>query len=295
MTVSRRAAVLGHPVAHSLSPVLHTAAYEALGLDGWEYTAIDTTVDDLPALVRGLDLGWAGLSVTMPLKQAVIDLVDHVDPLAVAVGAVNTVLVGPAQCGITLTGTNTDVYGLVAALREGFAAQGRGGDARARSAVVLGGGATAASTLAALGELGCTSPRVLVRSLGRATTLQEAAARMGVTPRFEVLDASASLGALREADVVVSTMPAYAADPVGAALSAHGGAPTGVLLDVVYDPRPTALAMAWAAAGGTVVGGERMLLHQAVEQVRLMTGRPAPVGAMDVALAGALAAPASAS
>ncbi|MFE7408166.1 shikimate dehydrogenase [Isoptericola sp. NPDC057559] len=294
MAVSRRAAVLGHPVAHSLSPVLHTAAYDALGLEGWEYTAIDTTVDDLPALVRGLDLGWAGLSVTMPLKHAIIGLVDHVDPLAVAVGAVNTVLVGPARCGVTLTGTNTDVYGLVTALREGFAAQGRGSGAGAASAVVLGGGATAASTLAALGELGCTSPRVLVRSLGRSAALQEAAARMGVTPRFEVLGATASLGALREADVVVSTMPAYAADPVAAALSAQGGAPSGVLLDVVYDPRPTALAAAWAAAGGTVVGGERMLLHQAAEQVRLMTGRTAPVGAMDAALAGALSAPASA-
>ncbi|MCK9793525.1 shikimate dehydrogenase [Isoptericola sp. 4D.3] len=289
MTVFRRAAVLGHPVAHSLSPVLHTAAYDALGLEGWEYSAIDTTVESLPELVRGLDLGWAGLSVTMPLKHAVIDLVDHVDPLAVAVGAVNTVLVAPARCGVTLTGTNTDVYGLVTALREGFAAQGRGKDAGAASAVVLGGGATAASTLAALGELGCTSPRVLVRSLGRSTALQEAAARMGVTPRFEVLDATASLASLLDADVVVSTMPAYAADPVASALAAHGGAPRGVLLDVVYDPRPTALSASWAAAGGTAVGGERMLLHQAAEQVRLMTGRPAPVAAMDAALAGALA------
>ncbi|MFI2102319.1 shikimate dehydrogenase [Isoptericola sp. NPDC019693] len=294
MTVLRRAAVLGHPVAHSLSPVLHTAAYDALALEGWEYSAIDTTVEDLPALVRGLDLGWAGLSVTMPLKHAVMDLVDHVDPLAVAVGAVNTVLVGPARCGVTLTGTNTDVYGLVTALREGFAAQGRGASAGAQSAVVLGGGATAASTLAALGELGCTTPRVLVRSLGRTAGLQEAAARMGVTPRFEVLDPTASLGALREADVVISTMPAYAADPVAAALAAQGSAPSGVLLDVVYDPRPTALSAAWADAGGTVVGGERMLLHQAVEQVRLMTGRPAPVGAMDDALARVLGAPASA-
>ncbi|MFC7877122.1 shikimate dehydrogenase [Isoptericola sp. NPDC057391] len=294
MTVSRRAAVLGHPVAHSLSPVLHTAAYDALGLEGWEYSAIDTTVDDLPSFVRGLDLGWAGLSVTMPLKHAVMGLVDHVDPLAVAVGAVNTVLVAPARCGVTLTGTNTDVYGLVTALREGFAAQGRAAGAGAASAVVLGGGATAASTLAALGELGCTTPRVLVRSLGRTSGLQEAAARMGVSPRFEVLDPSASLGALQDADVVVSTMPAYAADPVAAALAAQGGLPAGVLLDVVYDPRPTALSSAWSAAGGTVVGGERMLLHQAVEQVRLMTGRTAPVAAMDAALGRALAAPASA-
>ncbi|AEG44377.1 shikimate dehydrogenase [Isoptericola variabilis] len=285
MTPTRRAAVLGHPVAHSLSPVLHTAAYRALGLDGWEYTAIDTTIEDLPALVGELDLGWAGLSVTMPLKQAIIPLVDHVEPLAQAVGAVNTVLVGPARCGVTLTGTNTDVYGLVEALREGLGSR----DARIENAVVLGGGATAASTLAALAELGCTSPRVLVRSLSRTGGLQEAAARMGVVPRYEVLEAVAAVGALRRADVVVSTMPAHAADPVAHAFATHGGAPQGVLLDVVYDPRPTALSQAWASAGGTVVGGERMLLHQAVEQVRLMTGRTAPLAAMDAALAQALA------
>lgn len=284
MTVTRRAAVLGHPVAHSLSPTLHSAAYAALGLEGWQYSAIDTTIEELPGVVRELDLGWAGLSVTMPLKQAIIPLVDHVDPLARAVGAVNTVLVSPARCGVTLTGTNTDVYGLVEALREGLGSR----DARIENAVVLGGGATAASTLAALGELGCTTPRVLVRSLGRTGGLQEAAARMGVTPRFEVLEAIAAVGAVRRADVVVSTMPAHAADPIADALAAHGVRPAGVLLDVVYDPRPTALSVAWADAGGTVVGGERMLLHQAVEQVRLMTGRTAPLAVMDAALATAI-------
>jgi shikimate dehydrogenase len=220
----------------------------------------------------------------MPLKQAIIPLVDHVDPLAQAVGAVNTVLVSPARGGVTLTGTNTDVYGLVEALREGLGSR----DARIENAVVLGGGATAASTLAALGELGCTTPRVLVRSLGRTGGLQEAAARMGVTPRYEVLEAIAAVGALRRADVVVATMPAHAADPIADALAAHGVRPAGVLLDVVYDPRPTALSVAWANAGGTVVGGERMLLHQAVEQVRLMTGRTAPLAAMDAALATAI-------
>ncbi|GAA1986274.1 shikimate dehydrogenase [Isoptericola halotolerans] len=290
MTATRRAAVLGHPVGHSLSPVLHTAAYDALGLDGWEYTAVDTTVEQLPGLVRGLDLGWAGLSVTMPLKHAVMELVDHVDPLAQAVGAVNTVLVAPAQCGVTLTGTNTDVYGLVEAIREGLAERHGTRRAPVQDAVVLGGGATAASALAALGELGRTSPLVLVRSLARTTGLQEAAARMGVTPRFEVLEPAAASRVLARADAVVSTMPAHAADPVAHALQQQGDRPGGVLLDVVYDPRPTALSRAWATNGGTVVGGERMLLHQAVEQVRLMTGRPGPVAAMDAALQGVLAA-----
>jgi shikimate dehydrogenase len=281
----RRAAVLGHPVAHSLSPVLHLAAYRALGLDGWEYTAIDVTEEQLPGFVGGLDESWAGLSLTMPLKQVVFDLLDHVEPLAEVVGAVNTVLFQPTGSGRSLVGANTDVHGLVVALREGL------GDRPVGSAVVLGAGATAASTLAALAELGCASPTVLVRSLGRTGGLQRAAHRMGVTPRFAVLDPGASL--VDQVDVVVSTLPSGAADPVGEALSARASAgvaaPQGVLLDVVYDPRPTALSRAWSQAGGKVVGGERMLLHQAAEQVRLMTGHVAPLAAMADALEAALA------
>ncbi|MFJ2297842.1 shikimate dehydrogenase [Oerskovia paurometabola] len=287
MTVGavRRAAVLGHPVAHSLSPVLHSAAYRALGLDGWEYSAVDVTEEELASFVEGLDESWAGLSLTMPLKQVVLPLLDHVEPLAGVVGAVNTVLFQPTGSGRTLVGANTDVHGLVAALREGL------GDRPVGSAVVLGAGATAASTLAALAELGCTAPTVLVRSLGRTGGLQRAAHRMGVAPRFAVLDPASPLVA--QTDVVVSTLPSRAADPVADALtvqSATGASgPRGVLLDVVYDPRPTALSRAWADAGATVVGGERMLLHQAAEQVRLMTGHVAPLAAMAEALEAALA------
>ena len=281
----RRAAVLGHPVAHSLSPVLHRSAYDALGLDGWTYEAIDTTEEQLPALVNGLDASWAGLSLSMPLKHTVIPLLDHVDPLANVVGAVNTLVVQPTGGRRpTFVGTNTDVHGLVAALREGL------GERDVRNALVLGAGATAASTLAALAELGCTTPTVLVRSLGRTGTLQRAAHRMGVEPRFEVLDLSspALVDRLGRADAVVATLPSRAADPVAEALAQEAAPVAGVLLDVVYDPRPTALSAAWAAGSGTVVGGERMLLHQAAEQVRLMTGKVAPLAAMDQALGSAL-------
>lgn len=285
----RRAAVLGHPIAHSLSPVLHTAAYEALALDGWRYTAIETPSDALEELVDDLDLTWAGLSLTMPLKQMIIPMLDDVDPVAVATGAVNTVVVRPSSCGITLGGYNTDVYGLVTALREG---QRRAGAAPrdVERAVVIGAGATAASAVAALAELGCTAPVVLARSLARTADLRAAAARLEVSPSYEVLDAATALGALHGADVVVSTLPARAADPLADALltQAGPGAVGGVLLDVAYDPRPTAISQAWAERGGVVVGGERMLLHQAAEQVRLMTGRTAPVAAMDAALRQAL-------
>jgi len=271
-----RAAVLGHPVQHSLSPVLHRAAYAALGLDEWTYDAVDVTSEALPGLLAGLGPQWAGLSLTMPLKQTVLPLLDHVEPLAEVVGAVNTVLVQHGPGRPVLVGANTDVYGLVVALQERLV-----GGSDALTAVVLGAGATAASSLAALAQLGCTTPSVHLRSVGRAGPLMRAAHRMGVEPRYGPLDAAAD--AVVDADVVISTLPAHAADGLAQALA--GRRVGGLLLDVVYDPRPTALASAWQAAGGATVGGERMLLHQAAEQVRLMTDRVAPLDAMDRALA----------
>lgn len=292
---AHRAAVLGHPVAHSLSPTLHRAAYAALGLAGWRYDAVDVTAEQLTEFVAGLDETWVGLSLTMPLKQTVLPLLDHIEPLADVVGAVNTVLIQGAGARRVLVGANTDVYGLVAALREGLAAgpagespsDGPRGASVPRTAAVLGAGATAASTLAALAQLGCPTPVVYVRSLGRIGGLMRAAHRMGVEPRFALLPTAAE--ELATVDLVVSTLPAHAADDVARALVPSAGV-LGVLLDVVYEPRPTALAVAWARLGGAAVGGERMLLHQAVEQVRLMTGRIAPVEAMEQALAGALIA-----
>lgn len=313
--VGSRAAVLGHPIGHSLSPVLHRAAYDSLGLDDWGYEAVDVTEDTLESFLAGLDDSWKGLSLTMPLKQTVMGMLDHVDPLAVVTGAVNTVVFQGAGASRTLVGANTDVYGLVAALREGGAPAGsRGGDdghghpvagagaaasssAAAstggtqvpgqRRAVVLGAGATAASTLAALAELGIPTADVYVRSLGRTGDLQRAAHRMGLVPRFHPIPEAAA--AAVRADVVVSTLPAYGADNVAEEILALDQPVHGVLLDVAYDPRVTALSAAWRDAGGTAVPGQRMLLHQAAEQVRLMTGHVAPVQAMDDALEAALA------
>lgn len=287
---ARRAAVLGHPIEHSLSPVLHRAAYDELGLADWRYDRHDVTEDALPGFVARLDASWAGLSLTMPLKQAVLPLLDHVEPLAEVVGAVNTVLVqAPARPGghPVLVGANTDVHGVVAALREGLGPDE--GERPVRDAVVLGAGATAASALAALAQLGCTAPTVFVRAMARAGATMRAAHRMGVEPQFLTFaPTDRVLATAAGADVVVSTLPPRAADGLAADLVGHQV--RGVLLDCAYDPRPTALASAWVAAGGTAVGGERMLLHQATEQVRLMTGRPAPFDAMAAALDDALAA-----
>ena len=253
-----RAAVVGLPVRHSLSPVLHRAAYAALGLD-WTYTAIELAQDGLASFLEDLGPDWAGLSLTMPLKTAVIPLLDELSDLARAVGSVNTVLLGAGP----RRGDNTDVAGIVAALREA-------GVERVAAGVVLGGGATGRSALAALGQLGERHPRLASRS-APAEALA-AADRLGLRPQLVPLDQAAFDGA----DVVISTLPAFVADPLAAAAGA-----VPVLLDVVYRPWPTALAR---ACGGRVIGGAQMLLHQAAAQVTLMTGRPAPLDAMRAVL-----------
>lgn len=253
-----RAAVLGRPIGHSLSPALHRAAYAALGLD-WRYDALDVGVEDLPDFLDGLGPEWAGLSLTMPLKEAVLPLLDDVEPLARDVAAANTVVLR----GGRRSGHNTDVHGIVAALAEaGVTSVERG--------VVLGGGATARSALAALAALGERRPVLVVRS--EPTETLAAASRLGVEPVVATL----SPQVLDGCDLLVSTLPPGAADPV----AEHVGA-VPVLLDVVYDPWPTALAQ---ACGGTVVGGAAMLLHQAAAQVELLTGHPAPLEAMRAAL-----------
>lgn len=282
----RRAAVLGSPISHSLSPVLHTAAYAALGLEGWRYGRAECDEDELAGMIAALDNEWVGLSLTMPLKHAALGLLDVVDPLAQVVGGVNTVLVQPTGASRLLTGANTDVHGVVAALQETA-----GPGWAPRRAVILGAGATAAATLAALAQLGMTTSTVLARSPGRAAGLQLAAHRMGVdvqVVKWREQPAAAAL--LHRADVVVSTLPAGAGDELGAHLT-NAEIELGthqVLLDAVYHPWPTALAGGWQARGGAIAPGWLMLLHQAAEQVRLMTGRLAPVAAMREALRAAL-------
>ncbi|WP_308203205.1 shikimate dehydrogenase [Georgenia satyanarayanai] len=282
---ARRAAVLGTPVGHSLSPVLHGAAYAALGIE-WVYGLAEVDADELRGVVASLDGEWAGLSLTMPLKHVALEVADVVDPLAEVVGAVNTLIVQPGPGRGLVVGANTDVHGIVAALRE---ASGREGW-RPSGAVVLGGGATAASTLAALAELGITDSLVLVRNPARAGALQRAAHRMGVhvtLRRWSTAEQAAD--AVTSADITVSTLPAGAGDELGDHLGVAGGTSGRVLLDVAYDPWPSRLAAGFTAGGGTVAPGWAMLLHQAAEQVRLMTGRPAPLEAMRTALTDALA------
>jgi shikimate dehydrogenase len=256
----RRAAVLGSPIAHSLSPVLHRAAYARLGLAGWSYGRHEVDEATLSGFLAGLDHGqpegsWAGLSLTMPLKRAVIPLLDEADPTALAVNAVNTLIF---RADGSRYGTNTDVSGLAAALRE------RGATAFG-GAAVLGAGATAGSALAALSELVAGPITVYLRNPARLAEFERLVAHFGLDldprPWAEAHGAA-------EFELVVNTTPAGAADELAEKLPDR----VGTLFDVLYHPWPTPLAAAWAEHGGIVLGGRDLLVHQAVRQVELMTG-----------------------
>ncbi|MFC8087314.1 shikimate dehydrogenase [Streptomyces sp. NPDC057340] len=263
-TDRRRAAVLGSPIAHSLSPVLHRAAYAELGLADWTYDRFDVDEAALPGFFEELGPEWAGLSLTMPLKRAVIPLLDSVSATAASVDAVNTVVF--TEDG-RRTGDNTDIPGIVAALREH-------GIEKVETAAVLGAGATASSALAALARICTGEIAVYVRSAARAAEMRGWAERLDVDVR--IADWSDAAEALR-APLVVATTPAGATDTLAAAVPEM---PT-TLFDVLYDPWPTALAARWSAYGGAVVSGLDLLIHQAVLQVEQMTGRsPAPLAAM---------------
>ncbi|MEU0427777.1 shikimate dehydrogenase [Streptomyces canus] len=271
---ARRAAVLGKPIAHSLSPVLHRAAYEELGLTSWSYERFELDEAALPGFVEQLGPEWAGLSVTMPLKRAVIPLLDEISETAASVEAVNTVVF--TEDGRRL-GDNTDIPGMVAALRER-------GIEQVDSAAILGAGATASSALAALARI-CTGEVVAyVRSEARAAEMRQWGERLDIEVRTaHWADAAEAL----DAPLVIATTPAGATDALAHAVPERPAA----LFDVLYDPWPTALAARWSMIGGAVVSGLDLLVHQAVFQVEQMTGlRPAPVEAMRKAGEHALAA-----
>ncbi|MGW4691871.1 shikimate dehydrogenase [Kitasatospora cineracea] len=274
MSTPHRAAVLGSPIAHSLSPALHNAGYAALGLDGWQYGRHEIDESTLAAFVTALDPAeWAGLSLTMPLKRAIRPLLDTVSDTARAVDAVNTVVLDRDG---RRHGDNTDVPGLVNALRE------RGVE-RVESAAVLGAGATASSALAALAQVCDGEVTAYVRSAGRAAEMRELGERLGVPVRTaDWADGARAL----DGPLTVSTTPVGATDGFAAQLTA---AP-GVLFDVLYHPWPTALAAACLERGGTVLGGLDLLVHQAVLQFERFTGvERGPLAAMRAAGEAALA------
>ncbi len=244
--------MLGSPIAHSLSPTLHRAAYGALGLD-WTYEAIEMTGDGIADFVRALRDPWRGLSLTMPLKRDVIPALDGIDRVARLTNAVNTVL--RADDG-RLLGFNTDVAGIVRALGErGVGEVGR--------AVLVGAGATATSALVAIAELGADRVDVYARTPAKADGLVALGPELGVDVRALPLAGLADAG---PASLAVGCLPGGTAPGVRVdeALVA-----SSTLFDVVYAPWPTATSSIWSDASRPVISGLPMLLHQALVQVRI--------------------------
>ncbi|QLL10165.1 shikimate dehydrogenase [Mycobacterium vicinigordonae] len=260
----RKAGVLGSPIAHSRSPQLHLAAYRALGLRGWTYDRIECDADALPGVVGGFGPEWVGVSVTMPGKFAALRFADERTARAEQVGSANT-LVRTAR---GWRADNTDVDGVAGALGS------VSGDA-----LVVGSGGTAPAAVVALAALGADCITVVARNPEKAGRLVELGLRAGVATRFCGLDDAALADRVASAAALVSTIP-----PDVAARYADTFAAVPVLLDAVYEPWPTPLAAAVQAAGGRVVSGLQMLLHQAFSQVEQFTGLPAPREAMTCAL-----------
>lgn len=247
-----RLAVLGSPIAHSKSPALHAAAYGVLGLE-WTYDAIEVAEGGLPAFLGGLDASWRGLSLTMPLKREVLPLLDERTALVDRVGAANTVLFSGARA----SGYNTDVAGIVGALQDA-------GVAALDDVQILGAGATAASVLAAVAQLGATRALISARDVEKARSLEPLAAALGLDLAIR------PLGMMDRSMIVpsaiVSTLPGGTTIDMPYPEPIRVGS---VLLDVAYEPWPSALATSWTDVGGTVVSGLDMLLHQAIAQVRI--------------------------
>lgn len=268
---TRRCGVLGDPVEHSLSPVLHRAGYAAVGLT-WAYDAHRVRAGGLASFLAGLGEEWAGLSVTMPLKREALAAAGRASDVARRAGAANTLV----RHDDGWVADNTDVPGAAAALRERC-------DHPVRTAVILGGGATATSTGLALADLGAQRLTIAVRDEGRAEETLAALRSLPAGPELHVVLLSGDEPLA--GDVLVSTIPADAQTPELVARSAA----VPVVFDVLYDPWPTPLAADAQRSGRVLVGGLDLLVHQAVLQFELFTGGPAPVAAMRAAGEAALA------
>lgn len=264
MEISNRAAVLGAPIEHSLSPVLHNAGYDAAGLGGWEYTRMVCQADQLPRVVGEADDTFRGFSVTMPCKFAALEIADEVTRRAREIGSANTL----TRVDGGWRADNTDCEGATVALRALL------GEASPQRAVLVGAGGTARAVMWALREIGCEQVTIVNRS-DRSGEFAELSDGMDV--RFRALGADIA-GVCMDADVLVSTVPAAA---LASYASALGHAP---VFDVIYNPWPTPLATRAASNGYSVVGGLSMLAGQSYAQFEQFTGVEAPRDAMRNAL-----------
>ncbi|MEZ2121225.1 shikimate dehydrogenase [Corynebacterium sp. CCM 9203] len=275
IVIRHKVAVLGQPVEHSLSPVIHTAGYRAAELHDWAYSRIDCSAEDLPGLVATAGHEYVGFSVTMPGKFAALSFADEATSRATAIGSANTLV----RTRNGWRADNTDCEGVLAAL-DALGIIRVEGSSRA---VLVGAGGTARPALWALGQAGFREVTLINRS-DRSAEFTNLASNLGINLQWCSFDTEAVRKAARGATVVISTVPANAAEGLAGSLA------QAPIVDVIYDPWPTPLAVAALNSGVPVVGGDIMLLGQALSQFEQFTAVRAPREAMREALEQALAA-----
>ncbi len=261
-----RAAVLGHPVSHSLSPALHRAVFEEYDLD-CSYIAIDVTEDQLAKFISHMDTSWVGLSLTMPLKVKILELIGEQNELVQLTQSANTVYRLPSG---DLALDNTDVFGMENALHES-------GFHSATHVLIIGSGATARSAVVSARNLGAQSITVQARNTAGRRSLENLIRELGMQASSGDID----LAAAHKFDLVISTVPQGSLQSHVMSMS---GKTHGTLLDVAYSPWPSFLADRWP--NNHIVSGLQMLLWQATRQVELFYGVSAPVEQMRTALHG---------
>ncbi|MEN9737794.1 MAG: hypothetical protein RJA26_1027 [Actinomycetota bacterium] len=253
--MERKLAVLGSPINHSKSPIIHNAAYRVLGLN-WNYEKVEVRKGGLRPFVEALEPEWLGLSVTMPLKEEAAKFAESLDKSAEATRAVNTLV----RTETGWAGYNTDVFGIIQAISQANLGT-------INSVLVIGSGSTATSAVAALSQLAPNaSVRVFARNARTQKQLVEFAKALGLSAkRVGNLARNA-----RNVDLTIATLPGGALDEVAARLAKKRSfSPTGALLDVAYQPWPSQFASIWATKGQTIISGLEMLLWQAVAQIRV--------------------------
>lgn len=241
-----RGAVLGFPVSHSLSPVLHNAAFEYLGIEG-RYEAIEVPSGKLEHFMRESSQNFDYLSLTMPLKEEVLGLGYASDPLVQRIQSANTLISRSNEWSLS----STDGSGFIAALRNSSLS-------RTQSVLILGAGGTARAIAGALDSIA-----EVVTVLGRSSSRREALESSMIQSKFEYLPWTTEID-FSSYDLVVNTTPSGAADLLSESVRKNVSA---MLFDVIYNPWPTALAQRWSDCGGQVIGGLELLLYQGVDQL----------------------------
>jgi shikimate dehydrogenase len=280
------AGIIGFPLDHSMSPPMHNAGFAALGLDV-QYEAWSIRIEELPAAVqrlRGDDM--LGISVTVPYKQAVMPLLDAIDPAADAIGSVNTLV----KRGRSLAGHNTDKDGFVRSLREA------GCDPGGLRALVLGAGGAERAVAYGLVEAGVASIALAGRNAERlraaATQLEETKPRDVTITQVSFDDASLAAAAA-DAGLIVNTTPIgmrHSPQEGASPLPASALRPGLWVVDIVYNPLETPLLRLAREAGAHAVDGLAMLVYQGMAQQQLWTGREPPRDIMRDAALAAMAA-----